>query len=122
MIHICLFTEDTDQPERSSKNTPSRLDPTTNMPTNSAAWILEPRGYPLVVKDAPYPTAEPGEIIVKNHALGVNPADYKIQDTDMFQSKYPDIQGYEVAGEVVAVGNNVDGISVGQRVTGLVPS
>lgn len=45
--------------------------------SNQAAWILEPKGNPLVVKEAPMPKAGKGEIVIKNHAVAVNPVDCK---------------------------------------------
>lgn len=42
--------------------------------SNQAAWILEPKGH-LQVKEAPMPKAEKGEVVIKNHAVAVNPVD-----------------------------------------------
>ena len=46
---------------------------------NQAAWLHKP-GTPLEVGDAPMPTAGPGEIVVKNAAIAVNPLDNHMQD------------------------------------------
>jgi NADPH:quinone reductase-like Zn-dependent oxidoreductase len=45
--------------------------------SNQAAWITKPKGNPLEVKEAPMPKAEKGEVVIKNHALAVNPVDCK---------------------------------------------
>jgi hypothetical protein len=42
--------------------------------SNQAAWILEPKGQ-LQVKEAPMPKADKGEVVIKNHAVAVNPVD-----------------------------------------------
>lgn len=45
--------------------------------SNQAAWITEARANPVQVKEAPMPTAGKGEVIIKNHAVAVNPVDCK---------------------------------------------
>lgn len=43
--------------------------------SNKAAYITEPKGKPLQVKDAPLPKAGEGQVVVKNYAVAVNPVD-----------------------------------------------
>lgn len=43
--------------------------------SNQAAWLIEAKANPLVVKEAPMPKAGKGEVVVKNHAVAVNPVD-----------------------------------------------
>jgi NADPH:quinone reductase-like Zn-dependent oxidoreductase len=43
--------------------------------SNQAAWITEPKGNPLQVKEAPMPTAAKGQVVIKNKAIAVNPVD-----------------------------------------------
>ncbi|EED23204.1 alcohol dehydrogenase, putative [Talaromyces stipitatus ATCC 10500] len=79
------------------------------MATNEAAYLLEPHQIPLQIRDAPCPSSvEPNTIVVKNHTA-YNP----------FPLKYPFILGQDVAGEVVDVGQGVEGFVKGQRVIGL---
>ena len=87
-------------------------------PSNKAAWLTSAKAKPLTVKEAPYPAPEAGEIVVKNAAVAINPVDVKIQDWDLFNIKYPNIIGSEIAGEVVAVKEGVEGFKVGMRVIG----
>ena len=47
--------------------------------SNKAAWITKPKGNPLEVKEAPMPKAAKGEIVIKNHAVAVNPVDCECQ-------------------------------------------
>lgn len=52
--------------------------------SNRAAWIKEKGQKPLQVDSAPYEKPEPGEIVVKNAAVAINPVDWKVQDYGMF--------------------------------------
>lgn len=91
----------------------------TSQPLNRAAWALSPKGRPFVVQEAPYPSPEPNEVVVKNHAVAINPCDYMLQETAFLDYiPYPNIFGVDVAGEVVEVGSNVTDVTVGQRVIG----
>jgi NADPH:quinone reductase-like Zn-dependent oxidoreductase len=92
------------------------------MPKNRAAWITEARSKRLVVQEAPFPTPGKDEIVVKNTCVAINPVDYKIQDWDFMNMQYPAVLGCEVAGEIVAVGDQVRSFQIGQRVIGFVSS
>jgi len=85
--------------------------------SNQAAWIKVGKGR-LEVDAAEYPKAGPGEIVIKNAYVAINPVDWKVQEYDppAFKLQYPDILGRDVAGEVVEVGDNVTHFHVGQRV------
>ena len=90
------------------------------MPTNRAAWLVAIQTK-LEVKSAPYPHPHEGEIVVKNHAVAINPLDWIIQLLGNFTFswiKYPFILGADLAGEVVEVGKGVTRFSVGDRVLG----
>lgn len=86
------------------------------MVTNKAAWLKSAKANPLEVDDAPSYKPAKGEVLVKNHAVAINPVDWKIQDYDFFVEKYPVILGEDVAGEVIEVGEGVDQFKVGDRV------
>ena len=88
----------------------------TNM-SNKAAWIAS-KGARINVDASPYPTSEPGQVIVKNSAVAINPVDWKIQDSGFFVQSWPTILGCDVAGEVVDVGEGVSNLHKGQRVLG----
>ncbi len=67
--------------------------------------------------------AGPGELLVKTGASGVNPVDVAIRAAKHPYAKLvtpPYIPGAEAAGEVIALGEGVEGFKVGQRVFGRV--
>ncbi len=68
--------------------------------------------------ERPKPTAD--EILVKVHAAGVNPVDWKIRNGlgEMFGLTLPIILGNELAGEVEEIGANVKKFKLGDKVFG----
>ncbi|KAF1964284.1 GroES-like protein [Bimuria novae-zelandiae CBS 107.79] len=76
----------------------------------------------LQVKEAPYPLPGPGEVVVRNRAVAINPIDWIQQDQGTAFAfgwiKYPFIFGNDVAGELVVIGDQVTRLRVGDRVTG----
>ena len=64
------------------------------------------------------PIPGPNEIVVQNHAVAVNPADWKIQDYNMIVTQYPTVLGSDVCGKVCAIGSAVKDFKIGDRVTG----
>lgn len=88
-------------------------------PKNQAAWLTK-TGTPLEVAEAPLPTAGPGEIVVKNAAVAINPLDWHMQDAGVFVQQWPSVFGNEVAGEVYEVGPNEKRFKKGDRVIGSV--
>ncbi|PNS15965.1 hypothetical protein CAC42_4366 [Sphaceloma murrayae] len=87
------------------------------MATNQAAWIKEAYSHPFVVEPAELPRAGPHDLVIKNHALAINPVDWKVQtQSPPFVAKYPFILGSDVAGEVYEVGSEVENFKVGDRV------
>ncbi|GME56938.1 alcohol dehydrogenase [Neofusicoccum parvum] len=89
------------------------------MTKNQAAWITEPRAKPLKVAGAPDWKAGPGEVVIKNAALAINPVEWMIQDVELLPVSYPAILGSDIAGVVQEVGEGVARIKEGQRVIAL---
>ena len=88
------------------------------MARNKAAW-LHKAGSALEVGDAPMPTAEPNEIVVRNRAVAINPLDTHMQDAGVFVQQWPTIFGCDVAGTVHEVGQEAAArFKVGDRVIG----
>ncbi|GIJ92500.1 hypothetical protein Asppvi_001778 [Aspergillus pseudoviridinutans] len=90
-------------------------------PKNQAAWIPAKKVRPFKVGDAPYTAPGPGQVVVKNTAVAINPFDWVLQFIGPAIAgyiKYPFIFGTDVAGEVVEVGPDVQRFRVGDRVFG----
>ena len=71
----------------------------------------------LALADVPQPSARPGSVLIKNHAIGVNFADTRFrQGTYTVKPKLPDSPGMEAAGVIEAVGEGVTNLRPGMRV------
>src|SRR3984885_9373957 len=85
-------------------------------------WVMKAvrlHGYggvdQLVYEEVPIPIAGPGEGLVKLSSASVNPIDYKIRRGDMkdiMPLQLPAILGYDLAGQVVALGEGVTEVEV----------
>jgi NADPH:quinone reductase len=76
-------------------------------------------GGPEVLKleEIPTPAAGPSQVLVRNHAVGINPVDtYLRSNTDNRGPKLPYTPGADAAGVVEAVGAGVTGVKPGDRV------
>src|SRR2546426_1068075 len=76
-------------------------------------------GGPSVLKIEEIPALKPGptQILVRNHAVGVNPVDtYLRSNTDNRGPKLPYTPGSDSAGVVEAVGGSVTSVKAGDRV------
>jgi NADPH:quinone reductase-like Zn-dependent oxidoreductase len=87
------------------------------------AIVLHSYGPPsnLKYEDFPDPTTKPGEVLVRVHAAGVNPIDWKISSgatAKMWTTDFPYIPGYDFAGTVQALGEGSEGFAVGDKVFG----
>ncbi|GAA4477581.1 NADP-dependent oxidoreductase [Microbacterium panaciterrae] len=80
-----------------------------------------PASAVVAVIDVPIPVPGPGEVVVAVAAAGLNPVDVKIRAAavDFGPIRYTDRPGWDVAGTISAVGPDVAGWSVGDRVFAL---
>ncbi len=81
----------------------------------------------LVYEDAPKPALKAGDVLVRVHAIGVNPPDWYLREgykmlPPEWQPKvsFPIIPGTDVSGTVEAVADDVQGFAVGQDVYAMV--
>jgi NADPH:quinone reductase-like Zn-dependent oxidoreductase len=77
----------------------------------------------LVYEEASRPTPGSGNVLVRVHAAGVNPLDWKIREGRMravLNYQLPLILGIDVSGVVAALGPDVINLHVGQDVYGVV--
>lgn len=92
------------------------------MPTTYRAQMITRPGGPEVLQTVDLPIAEPGpgELRVAVRAAGVGATDLTMLAGDyMFAPKIPFVAGYEIAGVVEAIGADVTGFNIGQRVAAL---
>jgi NADPH:quinone reductase-like Zn-dependent oxidoreductase len=92
------------------------------METMKAVRVHE-YGGPEVLKyeNAPRPRPVAGEVLVRIHAAGVNPMDWKIRSgffKDVIAYPMPMIPGWDVSGVVEATGSNVTRLKRGDEVYG----
>lgn len=78
--------------------------------------IVFPRKDAVEVATLPDPVAGAGEVIVKVRASGLCHTDLDVMRSNYGTSSFPVVPGHEYAGEVVEVGRDVVGISLGDRV------
>lgn len=91
------------------------LTDTINMATQQSL-VLESKQGDFIISERPIPQLEPGELLVKVQAAGLNPVDWKIQATGFLVESYPAVLGSDVAGDVEQVGEGVEGWAKGDRV------
>lgn len=85
-------------------------------PTKNLAAVLNTVASPLTIEERPIPVPGLSEIIVQNHAIAVNPIDWKKQAWGFAISSYPTILGNDISGVVVDVGSEVTRFKAGDRV------
>ena len=94
------------------------------LPETMTAIAIPKPGGPEALKPETRPMPKPGptEVLVRVAAAGVNRPDV-MQRMGMYPPPpgAPDIPGLEIAGDVVALGDKVTRIRVGDKVTALVP-
>ncbi|MEC3981513.1 NADP-dependent oxidoreductase [Amycolatopsis sp. H20-H5] len=78
-------------------------------------------GGPEVLKvvEAKRPEPAPTEILLRVHAAGINPVDWKSRAHEVFMGNPPFTLGWDVSGVVEAVGFGTTGLSVGDEVLGM---
>tara|TARA_R110000868_G_scaffold8205_3_gene42432 strand:+ start:21804 stop:22751 length:948 start_codon:yes stop_codon:yes gene_type:complete len=88
---------------------------------------FEQFGAPDVLKlaDMPMPECGSQQVLVKVHAAGLNPIDYKTRNgsgfvAQLLKDHLPSGLGYDFAGEVAEVGSEVHEFEVGDKVMGFV--
>ncbi len=80
------------------------------------AMVLERPKKPLAMRERPLPQPAAGEILVEVAACGVCRTDLHVVDGELAHPKLPLVPGHEIVGRVAAVGADVIGFSLGERV------
>lgn len=92
------------------------------------AYVLNEAGpvENLVRREIEKPEIKADEVLVETKAIGINPVDVKVRRADKVLTMIlgtedrPVILGWDIAGTVVAVGKEVSGFEVGDKVFGMV--
>lgn len=86
------------------------------MASQKALW-LNKVGTDLVLAGNEIPEPGPGEVLVKNHAVSLNPLDWISKKFGFFLVKnFPVVLGEEGAGIVEKVGDGVPNLAIGDKV------
>lgn len=84
-------------------------------PETQNALLITKNGYKLS-NSYPVPELQTGEVMIRNHATGLNPIDWKSVEYNFCLPEHPWITGREMAGVVARLGPGVKSVSVGDRV------
>ena len=92
----------------------------SQIPATIRAFAIDRFGEPGTLRILPMPEIGADEILVRVHAAGVNPLDWKIRDgfKAISDVRFPFILGQDAAGVVVRIGPNVTRFGVGSAVYG----
>ncbi len=77
------------------------------------------------IKEVEKPQIKENEVLVATKALSINPADFKVRMEEeglkmFFGTERPAILGWDLSGEVVEIGSQVNNFQVGDKVFGMV--
>ncbi|KAM5538085.1 hypothetical protein V8D89_008282 [Ganoderma adspersum] len=88
-----------------------------SVPAQNKSLFLESKFGQFAVRSTETPRPGPGEILVKVKATALNPLDWKIQSWGLFIEKYPAVLGFDAAGTIAQVGEDVpvSSFAVGDR-------
>ena len=89
-----------------------------SIPTQQKALFLESKLGQFAVRTTDVGKAGPGELLVKVEATALNPFDWKVQAYGAFDmvDTYPTVLGWDMAGNVVRIGEGVHAFAIGDRV------
>ena len=76
-------------------------------------------GFPLESVQVPVPRPGPGQVLIHAAYSSLNPLEYKLADLNFFGRTPPVILGFDLAGTVVALGEGVAGLAVGDEVAAM---
>ncbi|EIM91260.1 GroES-like protein [Stereum hirsutum FP-91666 SS1] len=86
------------------------------VPSTQTALLLSAPGTPFTVSTRAVPVPGAGQVLIKVHAAALNPIDAMMQKAGHLFTEWPAVAGNDGAGEVVALGEGVHEVQVGDRV------
>lgn len=88
------------------------------LPSQQKSLLLPAAGNPFAVGMRAVPHPGPGQVLIRNVAVALNPIDGLIRALGLFVSQYgwPAVVGNDGAGEIAALGPDVQGWAVGDPV------
>lgn len=109
-------SEDSFDSEADEKKSIRRIEVAIEEKKKNRALVVASKGT-YDYADHPFPEmAHAKEVVIKNMATGLNPIDYKSVDYNFCLPEFPWITGREMSGVVEEVGDEVEGIKVGDLV------
>ncbi|KAJ4340121.1 hypothetical protein N0V87_002742 [Didymella glomerata] len=88
-------------------------------PSKHRAAYISAQGEAPQISERTLGELKPDEVAIKISATAINPVDWKIRDYGLFLApnwQYPAILGSDGSGTVAAIGKDVSGFNVGERV------
>jgi D-arabinose 1-dehydrogenase-like Zn-dependent alcohol dehydrogenase len=80
------------------------------------AMTFKAQGLPLQMTDLPIPTPGLRQVLIRVRACGVCRTDLHILDGELTDPKLPLVPGHQIIGTVVAMGEEVEQFTMGDRV------
>lgn len=74
------------------------------------------KGGPFKIVDVPRPHPESDQVVVRQRVVALNGLDQKQRDIGVLVERWPHVLGIESAGDVEAVGTDVDNLQPGDEV------
>ncbi|PQE26083.1 hypothetical protein CJF30_00000827 [Rutstroemia sp. NJR-2017a BBW] len=88
------------------------------MASTQSSIVVAETGKPVVKITRPIPVPKENEVVVKITSAGINPHDQKVRDWGLFGSPLPVTLFTDIAGEISAVGSNVNEFKIGDHIFG----
>src|SRR6516225_2258619 len=82
-------------------------------------YTRERAGLPLEAVRVPVPRPAADQVLIRVAASSLNPLEYKLADLNFMGRTPPVVLGLDLAGVVVAVGQGVSGLAVGDAVAAM---
>ena len=83
------------------------------------AAVFRGAGKPFAIETVDDPTPGPAEVVIKVHRCGICGTDLHMTSGHGWDFAVGAVLGHEYAGEIVALGREVEGLKIGELITGL---